>query len=295
MEHSQPASITESDVHVRDVDLHLRSVDGEGPPILIVHGWPESSIAWLPILERAAASGRAVHAVDLPGVGGSSRGSTGGGKRELAALLGDLAQYQGWQHPRLIGHDAGGMIAYAALRAAPIFERIAICNTVIPGVDPWDHVYRNPQIFHFHFHAVPGLFHFHAVPGLPERLVEGRQRTYFDWFLDFLSDDPTRISDEMRDAFAAAYATPEALTAGFDWYRAMPQDAEDNAADTSPVDTPVCYLRGDADPVDVEAYLTGFRAAGLRNIEAAIIPHSGHSASLESPDALWTTIDAFTR
>lgn len=276
--------ITESDVRVRDATLHLRSVHGGGPEILIVHGWPESSIAWLPILQRATADDATLHAVDLPGVGGSSRGNTGATKHELAELMAELPEQSGWQHPRLVGHDIGGMVAYAALRTAPVFERVAICNTVIPGVDPWDPVYGNPEVFHFHFHAVPEL---------PERLVEGRERTYFDWFLDLLSDDPSRISDADRDAFAAAYGTREALTAGFDWYRALPADAEHNASDTGAVDKPVLYIRGDADPVDVEAYLDGFRAVGLHNVEAAVVPHSGHSASLESPDALWTTIRDF--
>jgi pimeloyl-ACP methyl ester carboxylesterase len=278
-------SIVESDHTVGDAMLHLRSVVGDGPPTLIVHGWPEFSGAWVPILERAAADRRNVHAVDLPGVGGSTRGSTGAGKHELAELMAELARSCGWEHPRLVGHDIGGMVAYAALRAAPVFEKVGICNTVIPGVPPWDDVYGNPQVFHFHFHAVPDL---------PEQLVSGRERIYFDWFLDLLSDDPARISDRERDEFARAYSTPEALTAGFDWYRALSDDAEHNSADAGPIETPVLYLRGDADPVDVEAYLDGFRSAGLRNIESAVVPHSGHSASIESPDALWAAIAAFT-
>ncbi|GAB3830433.1 alpha/beta fold hydrolase [Kribbella italica] len=280
------AEIVQTDVRVRDAQLHLRSVAGTGPEILIVHGWPESSVAWVPILERAAADGATVHAVDLPGIGGSTRGSTNATKHDLAQLLAELAHELGWQHPRLVGHDIGGMVAYAALRAAPIFERVAICNTVIPGVPPWNNVYGNPHIFHFHFHAVPGL---------PEQLVTGRERAYFDWFLDLLSDDPARISDEYRDHFAAAYATSEALTTGFDWYRALPDDAEHNAANTSPIDTPVLYLRGDADPVDVAEYLDGFTTAGLRDVQSTVIPHSGHSASLESPDALWQAIATFAR
>lgn len=277
--------LSETDVEVRGARLHLRSVEGHGPEILIVHGWPESSVAWVPILERAAAEGVAVHAVDLPGVGGSTRGGVGATKQELALVLGELVELQGWHQPRLVGHDIGGMVAYAALRAAPMFAKVAICNTVIPGVAPWDKVYGNPQVFHFHFHAVPEL---------PEQLVEGRERTYFDWFLDLLSDDPARISDDYRDAFAAAYASREALTTGFDWYRTLPEDAEHNAADTRPVDTPVFYIRGDADPVDVDAYLDGFRAAGLTNVDAAIVPHTGHSASLESPNSLWATIRDFS-
>jgi pimeloyl-ACP methyl ester carboxylesterase len=106
-------------------------------------------VAWLPIFERAAAGGATVHAVDLPGVGSSTRGSIGAAKHELAAVMVELAEVTGWAHPRLVGHDIGGMVAYAALRAAPVFERMATCNTVIPGVSAWDHVYGSPQVFHF--------------------------------------------------------------------------------------------------------------------------------------------------
>lgn len=56
--------------------------------------------------------------------------------------------------------------------------------------------------------------------------------------------------------------------------------ARQNGADTSPVDTPVLYVRGDAERVDLEEYLAGFRAAG-------------HSSSLESPEALWQEMAAF--
>jgi pimeloyl-ACP methyl ester carboxylesterase len=269
---------------VRDAELLLRSVEGEGPPTLIVHGWPETSFAWTPVLDRAATDGYAVHAVDLPGVGGSSRGSIGATKHDLALAMAELADHLGWEHPRLVGHDAGGMVAYAALRSAPVFEKVAICNTVIPGVAPWDDVYGNPDIFHFHLHAVPEL---------PERMVAGRERTYFDWFLDFLTDDPSRIGEDYREAFATAYSTPEALTTGFDWYRAMPEDAEHNQRDTSAVATPLLYIRGDADPVDVGAYLDGFREAGVQHVDSAVVPHSGHSSSIESPDALWQIIRDF--
>ena len=57
----------------------------------------------------------------------------------------------------------------------------------------------------------------------------------------------------------------------------------------------ICYVRSDADPIDVDAYLDGFCAAGVTNVEAVVVPHSGHSASLESPHALWETIEAFAR
>ncbi len=116
-------------------------------------------------------------------------------------------------------------------------QRVAILETVIPGVDPWEDVIRNPYIWHFAFHSTPEL---------PEVLVQGHQARYFDFFFDLLSADGSRITPQARSAYTAAYGTDSALTAGFDLYRAFAQDAKDNAqsAATEPVATPLLYVRG---------------------------------------------------
>ena len=67
---------------------------------------------------------------------------------------------------------------------------------MIPGIDPWEQVLRNPYLWHFAFHSIPEL---------PELLVQGHQSEY-----------------------AKAYATDSALPAGLNWYRTFPQDAATN-------------------------------------------------------------------
>jgi pimeloyl-ACP methyl ester carboxylesterase len=175
------------------------------------------------------------------------------------------------------------MAAYAYLRRYEA-ARVVIMNTAIPGVAPWDAVIASPTIWHF------GL---HAVPGLPETLVRGRQAEYFDHFYDVLSADPSRITPDARAAHAAAYGTDASLTAGFDLYRAFAQDAEDNAALTGPVTTPVLYLRGDGEGGDIAAYAEGFRKAGAANLTTATIRDTGHFSQEEQPAAVWAEIHAF--
>ena len=111
-----------------------------------------------------------------------------------------------------MGHDAGALAVYAYLRSFGL-HRAVLMDAPIPGVDPWDELMRNPQVWHFAFHAVPGL---------PERLVQGRQRDYFDFFFDNFSRDPGSITDEACTAYADAYSSEQALTAGFAWYRPLP-------------------------------------------------------------------------
>lgn len=185
----------------------------------------------------------------------------------------------------LVGHDAGGMVAYACLRRCQGLARVVVMNTVIPGVAPWETVLANPHIWHF------GL---HAVPALPETLVRGREAAYFDYFYDILSADPARITREARAAHVDAYRAEGALTAGFDLYRAFGQDAEDNAA-VSRVDTPLRYLRGAHEHGDIAAYAAGFRAAGIANLTTGTIPGAGHFAPEEAPEAVWHLIDEFIR
>jgi len=71
-------------------------------------------------------------------------------------------------------------------------------DVVIPGIDPWEQVLRNPYLWHFAFHSIPDL---------PERLVQGHQSEYFEYFYGAISADPSKITPEARAVYAQAYAT----------------------------------------------------------------------------------------
>ncbi|MFE4973938.1 alpha/beta fold hydrolase [Kitasatospora sp. NPDC056651] len=288
------------------VPLHVvESGAPEGRPFLFLHGWPESWRTWLGVMEAARDEARII-AIDLPGIGGSTRAvgdrstrqAGDGSKLRLARTVHALVRELGLTGATLVGHDAGGMAAYAYLRQFADTEgvqgaegvqgvdRVVIMNTVVPGVAPWDDVLRNPHIWHF------GL---HTVPALPETLVQGRQAAYFDYFYDVLSPDPRRITAESRAAHAAAYDSPEALTAGFDLYRAFGQDARDNAAFAAagPVGTPLLYVRGDAEGGDIRAYARGLREAGVENLTTAVVADAGHFAQEERPAEVWALVRDF--
>ncbi len=278
-----------SDFRSRSVDvdgtaLHVVEVgDPDAPAVLFLHGWPESWMCWRDVMALAAAEARAI-AIDLPGVGASAAIRTGGSKRRLAAVAHRLAETLGLDDLTLVGHDAGGMVAYAYLRAYPDLRRAVIMDVVIPGLDPWEQVLHNPYVWHF------GM---HAVPGLAEMLVQGHQADYFSHFYRAISADPDRITPELRAAHAAAYATDAQLTAGFEWYRAFAQDAEDNRAGDPPTDTPLLYLRGDRETGDIGAYVKSLSEAGIRTVRNALIPDAGHFAPEEAPNAVWAEVSRF--
>ena len=169
------------------------------------------------------------------------------------------------------------MIAFSAARDHG--HRIAsavIMNTVLPGLEPWQDILANPQIWHFALHQTPGL---------PETLVSGRERAYFDFFLDFLAGDKRKIDESLRQELVEAYLPPLALKNGFDWYRAMPRDAARNA-EPAVIDTPILYLRGDADHRSIQPYLDGLAKAGAKRVTGKVIAGSGEILSVEAPQAL---------
>jgi pimeloyl-ACP methyl ester carboxylesterase len=194
--------------------------DPGNPGLLLLHGWPHSRTLYDGVLEALSAAFFVV-ALDLPEIGDSRGAPASGEKTALADIALTAAEGVGARDIVVAGLDVGGMIAFAAARdhGARLSGAI-VMNTVIPGIEPWSKIIGDPRIWHFAFHALPDL---------PEILVRGHERVYFDVFTDFLSDDPKRISDELRSQFVRAYARPEAVKAGFDWYLTMPKDAAHNA------------------------------------------------------------------
>jgi pimeloyl-ACP methyl ester carboxylesterase len=183
----------------------------------------------------------------------------------------------------IAGYDVGGMIAYAAARDhAHRISGAMVMNTVIPGIPPWEDVLADPRIFHFALHALPDL---------PEVLVAGKQRRYFDFFYDIMAGDKGALTKAARDEYASAYERPEALTAGFDWYRAMADDAVHNARHKR-IDTPILYVRGDADGRSPDDYVPALRENGATHIAGKVIP-GGEYVAEEAPAQLIAAIGEF--
>lgn len=287
MDSSSSPRLTHRQVQVESQSIHVVEGGAAGNgSMLFLHGWPESWFAFeqvmLPLSEHAQ-----VVAIDLPGIGQSQGEPDGYDARSLAHLVHRTIETLGLTDVTLVGHDFGGMITYAYLHAYPHGLRsAAILNTAVPGVDPWDDVSTDADIWHFAFHRVPGL---------PEILVQEHVAEYFSFFYEALAG-PVGVGARARRAYAEAYASPVALHTGFEWYRALPQNAEDNAGMREhEVQTPVLYVRGDRERGDITSYMEGFQASGLQNVSQAIIANSGHFAPDEQPHAVADALLTFVR
>ncbi|HEV7384445.1 MAG TPA: alpha/beta hydrolase [Phenylobacterium sp.] len=250
---------------------------GLSAPILCLHGWLEDASSFAGVLGEL---GRDAHvlAMDLPEVGGSSGAPPRYDARTLAGCVRAVIAAMGLRDVTLVGHDVGALVTHAYLRAFPgELTRAALLNIAIPGVDPWDEVERNPHIWHFAFHAVPEL---------PELLVSGHERRYFDFFYDAIGG-PRGVPEAARAAYAKAYSRPEALHAGFEWYRAFAGAAKANRAATGrTVETPVLYIRGDKEIGRIEDYVAGLRKAGLAKVTSRVLTECGHFSADEQPAQL---------
>lgn len=266
------------------IELGVRVAGSNGNPALILlHGWPHCGALYDGVVDELAME-NFVLAFDLPSIGASRGAPPSAEKAVLADIVLNAAETLGARSIVIAGLDVGGMIAFAAARDHA--KRIAgavVMNTVIPGVEPWSKVNADPRIWHFSFHAVPGL---------PETMVSGRERPYFDFFIDFLAGDKEKITASMREAFVAAYARPEALKAGFDWYRSFELDAKRNAVAKS-IEVPMLYVRGDADARNIDDYAKGLKDIGVADLEREVIP-GGEFSPLEAPDAFVATLRRFS-
>ncbi len=262
-------------ISVGQVELAASAAgDPARPAILLLHGWPLSRSLYDPVVDRI---GEQFHvlAVDLPAIGESRGSPPSADKSSLADLLITAAERSGAHSIVVAGIDVGGMIAFAAARDHSSRIRGAVIgNTVIPGLDPWQEIIADPRIWHFAFHAVPRL---------PELLVAGHERAYFDFFFNLLGSKQNPLPESLRDRFAQAYRRPEALKAGFDWYRTFAADAKHNEARDS-IDTPILYFRGDADGRPLQSYAEGLRAAGVQDLRAVTLAGTAEFTPVEAPE-----------
>jgi pimeloyl-ACP methyl ester carboxylesterase len=274
-------------VEIGDLSIHIvSSGNPDNKSLLFLHGFPENWRAYETVMSLLAKDFYVV-AIDLPGIGESDR-LTANDKCSIAALIHDLITHLHMNEVTLVGHDVGGMVVYSYLHAySNSLTSAVIMDVAIPGINPWEEVKRNPFIWHFAFHAVPDL---------PERLIAGKERVYFDYFFNVLSAKPDSIDGQSRAIYSAAYATPDSLKTALDWYRTFPQDEKDNlSVKGNPIKTPVLYIRGRQEYGNIDAYLKGFRESGFQNIDGAVIEDCGHFSPEEQPEKVASLIERFKK
>jgi pimeloyl-ACP methyl ester carboxylesterase len=211
-------TINSRTAEIDGLKLHYLTA-GHGPAVILIHGYTQTSRMWRPIIPLLAEKFTVI-APDLPGIGESEIPKDGLDMKTAAIRIHGLVKSLRVEKARVVGHDIGLMVAYAYAAQFPAeTEKLVVMDAFLPGVAGWEDVYNNPGIWHFRFNGPT-----------PEALVRGRERTYFDYFWnDFAADKTHSIPEADRAAFAAAYARPGRMRAGWAYFVSFQQAARDFA------------------------------------------------------------------
>lgn len=270
-----PAAFTSATVGVNGTRMHYVR-GGRGPALVLIHGFPEDWVAYQAVLPRLVKSFTVV-AVDLPGLGKSAPANGGYDTANLARHIHALVETLKLERPYIVGHDLGAHVTYAYVRQFPDAVRGAmLLDTPMPGLAGAEE-------------AGAGMWHvgFMQVPGLAEQLVPGRQEAFLGWFFDF-----SRFTPAERAYYVRSYQTPQ-LKAAFEMYRAIPQNAEWNAAQTATNTVPLVVGAGDKSPFArlLPTFVEGFRAKGMVQVRSALISGASHYVATDNPDGVAELIE----
>ncbi|KQM47468.1 MAG: alpha/beta hydrolase [Sphingomonas sp.] len=275
-----PPGFIERDVVTNGTTIHVRA-GGHGPAVLLLHGYGETGDMWAPLAADLARD-HLVIVPDLRGMGLSSKPAGGYDKSTQAVdMVGVLDALQ-IGRTDLVTHDIGNMVGYAfAARNRDRVTRFVLMDAPLPGVGPWDELLKNPLLWHFRF----------GGPDM-ERLVAGRERIYLDRFWNEFSASPARFSEASRVHYAALYARPGAMHAGFAQFAAFDRDAADNAGFVAAgkLTMPVLAIGGAKSFGPMMATVMRFAAS---DVTEAVIPDSGHWLMEEQPVATISAVRGF--
>ena len=265
---------------INGVKLHYITA-GHGAPLILLHGYAETSLMWKPIIP-VLAERFTVIAPDLPGIGDSDIPAHGLDMKSAAIRIHDLAKSLGVQKAEVVGHDIGLMVAYAyAAQFASEVTKLVLMDAFLPGVEGWEAVYNNPNIWHFRFNGPT-----------PEALVQGRERTYFEYFWnDFAADKTHSIPEADRKAYTAAYARPGRMHAGWAYFVSFQQAAKDFAQlSQTKLPMPVLTIGGEKSLGEALGQQTKLVAT---DVTVVVLKDTGHWVLEERPKETTEALQKF--
>lgn len=261
--------------------VHYR-IGGTGSTVLLIHGYGDTGEMWAPLAPQLAKDHRVI-VPDLPGLG-ASRPQSAGAPYDMASVARTLhalmAQLQ-VRRAAVVGHDIGLMVAYAYAAQYPDeVTRLALLDAPIPGVGPWQQVLLMPGTWHFHFNGK-----------YAEQLTAGRERIYLNRIWDDFAYHPERVTEATRAHYAASYAQPGNMHAGFSYFAGFSKDAEDNVRFAkTPLRMPVLAMGGEK---SFGALMPAFAKAVATDVRPTVVPDAGHWLMDENPRATGAALVRF--
>ena len=268
-------------------DLLMHAVTGgDGPPLLLVHGWPQTWYAWR-MLMPTLAQDFSVIAVDQRGIGLSGKPHDGYDTATLANDLVALMDALGHQRFALYGTDVGMPIAYAlTVDHLDRVERLVVSEAPLPGISPSPPLFLPPQLNERLWHLA-----FNQLPKVNEQLVAGREDIFFGAEFDASAGTNKLPDDAVRYYIDTLAADPDHLRGSFEFYRAIPTTiAQNEKRKERRLTLPVLAIGG-AESSGEGVGNTMKLAAD--NVQTLVIPGCGHWVAEQAPEELLAALTAF--
>ncbi|WP_326667625.1 alpha/beta fold hydrolase [Streptomyces sp. NBC_01257] len=262
------------------VELNV-AVAGDGPAVLLLHGFPHTWRLWSGIMGRLAGQYRVI-APDLRGFGDSERAVEGYDAGTLADDAEGLLGALGETSAAVVGIDAGvAPAALLALRRPGLVRRLVVMEGLLGRLPGAEHVVGS---------GAPWWFGFHSVPGLAETVLAGNEGPYLDFFLDS-GTGGRGVPDDIRAAFVHAYTGSEALRCAFSYYRALPTSARQlqDAVATARLTMPTMAVGSHPVGRGLERQLSPI----ADDLVGHQVQDCGHIIPLDRPDALCALLGPF--
>jgi len=264
--------------------------DGNGFPVVMIHGWPESSYCWEGVAEHLDPSLRII-APDLRGLGDSERTLDVNAyqKVELAKDVLEIVDALGIDEFFLVGHDWGGVVAQELAFLAPqrvqrlIIMNISIINNVAGTMEALQIIYGGG--------AVPFWYqYFQQMPGLPEAMIKGNEKTWVSFFFGKSRDVPKEAIEE----YIRCYSIENTPATAASLYRIRPKDAEHWATLAGKkFPMPSLYIHGKKDSVIIPEFVNHiedcFESVKVETVEAA------HFLQEEKPEEVAALMNDFLK
>ncbi len=259
------------------------------PPVVLLHGWPETSHAWHRVVPALTAQGFTAIVPDLRGLGRSGRPGDGYDVRNVAEDIHQLIAALGCEQIDLVGHDVGAWVAYAYASAYPAeVRRLVVADAGLPGLSPEAGTLVSAAVNVKTWH-----FSFNTLPELPEALIDGREDVYMRWLFARKGYLPDAVSAEDVAVYTRAYQQPGAMTAGFAYYRAIFESARQNKESAkTKLTMPVLALAGETGVADA---LRKTMENVATNVRGEVLPGCGHYLPDEQPAEFAARVIAFLR
>jgi pimeloyl-ACP methyl ester carboxylesterase len=260
---------------------------GEGPPLLLIHGWPQTWYAWRLVMPALARDFQVV-AVDQRGIGLTDKPKDGYDTGTLARDLVALMEALGHRRFAMYGTDVGMPIAYALAADHPErVERLVVSEAPLPGISPSPPLFLPPllnaRLWHLAFNQLPAEVN--------EALVRGREAIFFG--AEF---DASAGTSKLPEATVSYYidllaADPDALRGSFGFYRAIPTTAAQNQQRmTRRLTLPVLAIGGGESGGEGVAATMQLVAD---DVQGVVLAGSGHWVAEQAPEELLAALTTF--